>query len=448
MYAKINVPVIHNFLVAAHTRNYQYWVLWCRDSRVGMKKDLWKLAVPPLVCYFLGLSLTLPLAAQVVVKLVCEFDSDHGVNDDDCSSKSIAQKAGWIVTSMFVASSLPSVIMNGNYGRMSDLYGRKYIAIIPFIGTLIYVLTLIYVSLFRPAQYIPILLISAFINGFCGIYSVVTMGLFTFAADVLSVPGRSSDINGRQVSRSVSLSSDEDDDDTDRTAPDPAETAFAFSMMEGAISFTRLVGPTLGGLLTAEVDHSFVLALTVAAVFTALGGLWVGLVLPAVSVPGGAGGAAPRPPREPSAVRGGEEHFLRHTEASPDSESGTQSPADTFKFNFLVTFQNIYWLVMIVPTLIPSGGAPDPAVKHEDTSGSGLWDKHNQHQKSVIVHLKAVPYFAIGYFFYFTALIALEAVLLVIFLIHVYDFGPAAIGNNYYCACFMLSTALLRLRLF
>lgn len=430
-----------------------------------MRKDLWKLAVPPLICYFLCLSLTLPLAAQVVVRLVCEFDSNYDLNDDDCGSKRIAQKAGWIVTSMFVASSVPSIIMNGNYGLISDLYGRKYVAIIPFVGTSIYALTLLYVSQYRPEQYIPILLISSFINGFCGLYSVVTMGLFTFAADALSVPNRGNKTNQLQlanpttsvdvdVARSISTS--------ETSIPSSAETAFAFSIMEGAISFTRLVGPTLGGLLTAEVDSSFGLALMMAVISTVLGGLWVGLVLPAVSIPDGSDSDTASARDHNHLVSAGrssaidtnnnvhntsseaeDAHLWRHTEAESDLNKnldGTGSDSQTgFKFDILVTFRNIYWLLVIVPTLVPAARL-DPTRDASATTESKQEDMNvgwqsllrplNQweHHQNVIVHLQAVPYFGIGYFLFFTVLIASDAVLLVVFLIHVYDFGPATIG--------------------
>jgi MFS family permease len=403
-------------------------VLFLGYRETVMGKDLWKLAVPPLIFYFLSLSLTQPLGSQVVVKLVCAYDSNHDVNDDDCGSKSIAEKAGWIVTSMFVASSLPSMIMNGNYGRISDLYGRKYITIIPFVGTTIFALALAFVSHYQPAQYIPILLISSFINGFCGIYSVVTMGLFTFAADSLTI--LPSGNNGPRRTQAVSV------DETGHVShglPCASRTAFAYSIMEGAISCTRLVGPTLGGLLSERVDHSFVLALLVAAASTTLGALWVGLVMPAVSVPTGASERR----SDPSGAVGGEIgeaesdlHFWKHTEAAPDP--GHEAAASKeFKFNFLITFQNIYWLIATVPTLV-AGARPDSlgAIKQEIDRTSGRPPKPaGAHQQDVLVHLRSVPYFAVAYFLFFTVLVASDAVLMVVFLINVYDFGPALIGK-------------------
>ena len=170
--------------------------------------------VVPSCLYFLALFVTVPIAVQVLVAVVCE-----SMQEEDCNSSRVSSRASVINLYFSLCATVPSFLLSGLYGSVADVYGRKICILIPFFGYLGYTCALLYVDAYRPAYYLPLFLGSALLVGLTGSFAAFQMAVFSYAADI-----------------------------TQRNAVTRSRRGVVYSLLESCLFFAKIVGPLSAGL--------------------------------------------------------------------------------------------------------------------------------------------------------------------------------------------------------
>lgn len=83
-----------------------------------------------------------------------------------------------------LAQGVPTFLFTGTYGLLSDIYGRKYVMLIPVVGMAVYAGGLLIVQTYEPSFYIAIAIGSAFLNGCTGGILVFIMAAYAYVSDL------------------------------------------------------------------------------------------------------------------------------------------------------------------------------------------------------------------------------------------------------------------------
>ena len=101
------------------------------DDTIPRRKEvLFATYIVLLFLYMCGIMFQALGGAQLLIQRVC-----HDTQSTDCDSTAVSSKAAVWTLYTGLASSLTSVIAAGTYGVMSDRVGRKWIIVLPFIGS-------------------------------------------------------------------------------------------------------------------------------------------------------------------------------------------------------------------------------------------------------------------------------------------------------------------------
>lgn len=142
------------------------------------KRPSYAYVLPAIFLYFLILFGLFPLTTQVHIEQTC-----NDMNEDDCDSSSVSAKASTLNLMASLALSVPSILTCGIYGSIADVYGRKIVMLVPFVGLMFYSLAYLYVDTFNPPSYIAIILIGNFIMGLSGGYFTFIMSCMCYVSD-------------------------------------------------------------------------------------------------------------------------------------------------------------------------------------------------------------------------------------------------------------------------
>lgn len=176
----------------------------------------------PTIVYFIVTFGTLPLVFQVIIRYVCrELDDDDA---DDCDSASVSAGASWIVLFTGVCTYGSSILMMGIYSSLADVYGRKPVILVSYVGLTVYCLIITFLSS-SDVFFIPGLLVASLFLGISGSYSAFLLGVFAYTSDA--------------------------------TASDPSRRRRAFSVVEACIYIAKVVGPVSTGLAASYVGFTW-----------------------------------------------------------------------------------------------------------------------------------------------------------------------------------------------
>ena len=137
----------------------------------------------PTFMFYLSVFITLPIASQVVIQLICDMREDHN-NDDDCTSSDVSKHAAMVALYLQFSLYLPAFLVAGFYGLMADRLGRKLVMLIPLVGYVIYLCCFVGVVYFKPSLWRYILTVGCFIFGCSGGFSTFSMAVFSYVSDL------------------------------------------------------------------------------------------------------------------------------------------------------------------------------------------------------------------------------------------------------------------------
>lgn len=173
------------------------------------------LILVPSTLFFLSVFITLPLASQVVISLVCK--DRNSIEDDDCSSTAVSKYSSLVALYSEFALNVPSFFSAGFYGLVANRYGRKICMTIPILGYLAYMICVCYVCYYEPPYYVATILIGCILFGLCGSFNTFQMATFSYLSDI--------------------------------TASKPMqERARFYSILEGFLYISKVIGPLMGGI--------------------------------------------------------------------------------------------------------------------------------------------------------------------------------------------------------
>jgi MFS family permease len=180
----------------------------------------------PTFLYFIAIFMIFPLTTQILIIQVC-----HELNEDDCDNSNVSSRASFIVVLNSLTSSIPSFLLSGIYGSLSDNYGRKIAIITPVIGLTIYSLAVGFIQWYGPSWYIYIIVTASFILGLSGSYVVFVMAVFAYTSDA--------------------------------TRHTTENRTFAYSITEAAIYGPKIFAPIVGGTLALYYGFTVSITLTI-----------------------------------------------------------------------------------------------------------------------------------------------------------------------------------------
>lgn len=203
-------------------------------SQVYYRPRLFWIIVPSFI-YFLALFVTVPIAVQVLVAVVCDT-----LGEDDCNCSRVSSEASLINLYFSLAANIPAFLLSGFYGSLADVYGRKFCIIVSMSGYLIYAVALLFIEVYRPVYYKAIFIACAFVLGATGSFAVFQMAVFSYAADIT---------HSAREKRGV-----------------------IYSLLESCLFFAKIVGPLSAGLWAQA--YGFKAPLIVAVLLCCTGILW------------------------------------------------------------------------------------------------------------------------------------------------------------------------------
>jgi MFS family permease len=187
-----------------------------------MGKVTYRHILMPTFLYFMVLFGCYPLQVQVIVAALCRASDD---DDGDCDGSEISSKASMINVYTSIASYAPTILMTGIYGSMANKYGRKPVLCIAIVGIFLSVASSLFVVIFHPSNFVPVVVLGAFLIGICGGYSTFIMAIFAYASDT--------------------------------TADDPAGRKLSYPITEGAIFLPKLIAPISAGVIASIYGYSY-----------------------------------------------------------------------------------------------------------------------------------------------------------------------------------------------
>ena len=93
-----------------------------------------------------------------------------------------------------IASGVPSILVSLFYGGLSDQLGRRLFILLPVLGTAFNAIIILLVVYFSNVLPLSFLLVGAVATGLLGNFSVVNFAVYSYASDVSSVTGRTTQI--------------------------------------------------------------------------------------------------------------------------------------------------------------------------------------------------------------------------------------------------------------
>lgn len=205
-------------------------------------KTCWRprllVVVVPCFLFFLSMFVTVPLAVQVVVELVCV-----SMGEADCNCSRVSSRASVINLSASLALSIPTFLLSGLYGSIADRYGRKICVLLPLCGYLCYTVLLVYIQVKKPERFAELIIGCAALMGCTGSFATFQMAIFSYAADI--------------------------------TSSSRDQRGVVYSLLEACLFFAKIVGSLSAGLYAQA--FGFVVPLAFAVVLCLLGIVWVAL---------------------------------------------------------------------------------------------------------------------------------------------------------------------------
>jgi MFS family permease len=148
------------------------------------KRPTYNLVLPVVFMYFVVIFGIYPLATQIHIEQIC-----NDMGESDCDSSNVSARASTLNLIASTASGVPAILTCGFYGSVADVYGRKSVLFIAFIGLTVYSATYFIVDTYNPKSYVALVIIANFIMGLCGSYITFIMGSMCYTSDAtISVP--------------------------------------------------------------------------------------------------------------------------------------------------------------------------------------------------------------------------------------------------------------------
>jgi MFS family permease len=192
--------------------------------------------VAPSFLYFISVFMYYSLNSQVLISQVCRHS-----NYSDCDSSEVSSKASSLSVGIALVSSIPTLLLNGFYGSVADVYGRKYPMISAMVGNGLFALSLLIVVLTNSPFYYVIILAGSLMNGITGGIAVFIMAMFSFTADI--------------------------------TRNNPDQRKWVYSLTEVSLFIPNIISPAIGGVLAKAFGFAVPLAVAIGSIVLAL--LWI-----------------------------------------------------------------------------------------------------------------------------------------------------------------------------
>ena len=168
----------------------------------------------PLFLLFFALSCGSPTQTEWATKVLCSppyvKNSSSCTIDDAVKTSQSAKVSSW-QTKANLANSIPSFIVAGNLGTLSDRFGRRPLMLLPVFGGLCYAVLCMVAAVLNLS--LPWLVIANFVRGICGDYPVFLAASFAYVADTTDSESRTT----------------------------------VFSLLEGVLGVGMIAGPFVGG---------------------------------------------------------------------------------------------------------------------------------------------------------------------------------------------------------
>jgi len=144
----------------------------------SFKRPSYLYVLPVIFLYFVVVFGLYPLTTQVHIRQVC-----NDLGEDDCNGSKVSAQASTLNLLASFALSIPSIFACGIYGSIADVYGRKIVMIIPFLGLMFYSAAYLSVDMMDPSSYVAIIIAGNFINGLSGGYFTFIMSGMCYTSD-------------------------------------------------------------------------------------------------------------------------------------------------------------------------------------------------------------------------------------------------------------------------
>ena len=128
---------------------------------------------------------------QVAILLACNGLKTIDKHITSCDSPLISAKASEIITYNILCATIPEFLVLGLYGLIADTYGVRLTLLIPIIGDLIYLLSIMSALYFHTSYYIVFIIVGSLISGMSGSGPTFLMLSFTYAAKISQISERS-----------------------------------------------------------------------------------------------------------------------------------------------------------------------------------------------------------------------------------------------------------------
>lgn len=203
------------------------------------KRPSYLYVLPVIFLYFVVVFGLYPLTTQVHIRQVC-----NDLGEDDCNSSKVSAEASTLNLIASFALSIPSIFACGIYGSIADVYGRKIVMLIPFLGLMFYSAAYLYVDTVNPASFVAIIIAGNFINGLSG-------GYFTFIMSGMCYT-------------------------SDATVLVPHSRKTAYSVTEACIFIPQVFAPAIGGIWVTY--FGFFVPLLLAVIISAIALVYIVLL--------------------------------------------------------------------------------------------------------------------------------------------------------------------------